>query len=299
MATDKYLELTEKHLTGNEQVDIHHQEIANLINRMYAIFKNRGEMSELLSVFNELLGRVRSHFEDEEHFMEQIGVSDLEEHKQIHKKFVADAVEIRDKLKSGEVGISMETFKFLQSFTSEILNVDMKSFGKGKKTEGFVEELKNGVANLNDQVMVLDTLSRDLANAGTNFAQNADSIAAEVNELSEYAKALVEINDLVGEVAAQTNLLGLNAAIEAARAGELGRGFGVVADEIRRLSQTVKDSSKQVSDKVEEITRKIGNIQHSVQKSMEASEEQAAQLEELSATVSHVKNTTANLASLG
>ncbi len=161
------------------------------------------------------------------------------------------------------------------------------------------QELKDGVSNLNDQVQMLNTLSHDLANAGTTFAQNVDLIAAAVNELNENAKALVEINNLVGEVAAQTNLLGLNAAIESARAGELGRGFGVVADEIRRLSQTVRDSSQRVQDKVEEITGEISHIQESVQESMAASEEQAAQLEELSATVSHVKDTTEALKKLG
>ncbi len=151
--------------------------------------------------------------------------------------------------------------------------------------------LKQGVNDLNDQIQALNALSLNLAEAGTAFSHNVDSIASAVNELNENAKALVEINNLVGEVAAQTNLLGLNAAIEAARAGELGRGFGVVADEIRRLSQTVKESSKQVRDNVGEITSQISHIQQSLQESMAASEEQAAQLEELSATVTHVKGT--------
>ena len=160
------------------------------------------------------------------------------------------------------------------------------------------QDLKQGVNNLDDQIQVLNTLSSDMAAAGTTFAHSVDLIASAMNELNENAKALVEINNLVGEVAAQTNLLGLNAAIEAARAGDLGRGFGVVADEIRRLSQTVKDSSIRVREKVEEITSKIGHIQESVIESMSASEEQAAQLEELSATVTHVKDTTQALKKL-
>ena len=161
------------------------------------------------------------------------------------------------------------------------------------------EELKSGVNQLGDQIGVLNMLSGDLADAGITFALNVNSISEAVNELQNNAKALVEINALVGEVAAQTNLLGLNAAIEAARAGELGRGFGVVADEIRRLAQTVKDSSKRVRDKVEEITGEITHIQQSVQESIMISGKQVEQLEELSTTVSYASETIASLKQLG
>lgn len=161
-----------------------------------------------------------------------------------------------------------------------------------------IRELKKGVGELRDQIQTMNTLSHHLADAGTTYAHNMDLIASAMNELSTNAKTLLGINNLVGEVASQTNLLGLNAAIEAARAGELGRGFGVVADEIRRLSQTVKESSKRVWENVEEITSEISHIQGSVQESMSASEELAAQLEELSATVTYVKGTTETLKKL-
>ncbi len=406
---EKYLELSEKFQTGVPEMDSEHQQLVDLINRMYTIFQKRGEDSEILAVLNDLLKYDANHFASEERYMEQHHTPDLEEHKRIHADLINQAVDIKQKLETGQAGVSMETFKFLQNWLmGHIAGVDVKDYGainsdltavqsytgseefpvdwyfensvmiapeasfcvfadvKGvathiRKTEQFpfpvnkndnlidnptlsktitakawrdhqphkengdpklfgipyysianpiiwngefqgvmtvvmpvshAKELTDGVSSLNDQVGVLDTLSRDLAEAGTSFAQNVDSIASAVNHLNENAKALVEINNLVGEVAAQTNLLGLNAAIEAARAGELGRGFGVVADEIRRLSQTVKDSSKQVRDKVTEITTEISHIQTSVQESMAASEEQAAQLEELSATVTHVKTTT-------
>lgn len=163
----------------------------------------------------------------------------------------------------------------------------------------FMKELHAGVAGLTDQLGVLDTLSHDLAEAGSDFTQNFDAIYTAVSQLNVNANALVEINNLVSEVAAQTNLLGLNAALEAARAGELGRGFGVVADEIRRLSMMVKESVSQVHGKVREITEEIDHIQLTIQDSMAASEEQTAQLEELSATVAHVHETTESLRSLG
>ena len=162
-----------------------------------------------------------------------------------------------------------------------------------------MKELQEGVTGLSGQVSVLDTLAHDLAVAGMSFAQNSDAISTAVANLSNNAKALEEINTLVKEVAAQTNLLGLNAAIEAARAGESGRGFGIVADEIRRLSIMVKDSAKQVQIKVQEITEEINHIHHAIQESMVTSGEQAAQSEELASTVTHVHEALESLRILG
>ncbi len=160
------------------------------------------------------------------------------------------------------------------------------------------QEFKDGFSVLIDQTGVLDNLAHDLAEAGTQFAQNTDHIASAVQQLQDHARELEEINTLISEVAAQTNLLGLNAAIEAARAGDLGRGFGVVAEEIRRLSTMVKDSSKQVRDKVQETVQAIHAIQRSVEEETAASEEQAAQLQELSVTITHMHQTTENLKKL-
>ncbi len=159
-----------------------------------------------------------------------------------------------------------------------------------KKDEGIRElTVSEEVAKeINAQIGVLNLLTDDIAEAGKLFAQNIDRMSQEIMTLEENAKDLVGINSLVSEVAAQTNLLGLNAAIEAARAGDLGRGFGVVADEIRRLSMMVKESSSQVDQKVDEITRKIHHIQESIQENIAASEKQSAQLQELSSTVSHI-----------
>ena len=83
--------------------------------------------------------------------------------------------------------------------------------------------------------------------------QAVDSIARQMEQLSKSSDRINEVIGLIGEVAEQTNLLALNAAIEAARAGEAGKGFAVVADEVRRLANRTQGAASEVTNLVHAI----------------------------------------------
>ncbi len=94
-----------------------------------------------------------------------------------------------------------------------------------------------------------------------------------------------KILDLIKNMADQTKMLGLNAAIEAARAGEAGRGFDIVASEIRKLAEVSKDAAKQIGEFTKEIESSINSVVDSSRVSLHATEEQAAAAQEIVASI--------------
>jgi methyl-accepting chemotaxis protein len=100
----------------------------------------------------------------------------------------------------------------------------------------------------------------------TEIAQTVGESADHITSLAELSKRIGEIIGIINEIADQTNLLALNAAIEAARAGEHGRGFAVVADEVRKLAERTTGATSEVSGIIREIQGKVTNAVTSIEK---------------------------------
>lgn len=114
------------------------------------------------------------------------------------------------------------------------------------------------------------------------------SLKEDMNALDGHARDIGEVLTIIRDIADQTNLLALNAAIEAARAGEAGRGFAVVADEVRKLAEKTMNATREVDDVIGAIQSGTDKSAQTVQGAVEAIDAVAHQAQQSGEALSHI-----------
>lgn len=203
-------------------------------------------------------------------------------YKSIHEKRVINDVVPKEafgvKVKSIAIPIEDESGKVVANIAIA------KSM---KRKEEIFEASKRLSAALENIDATLDSISIGIQGVG----KSSENILSSIKGANEKTKDTDEVLEFIRNVANKTNLLGLNAAIEASRAGDLGKGFGVVATEIRKLSSSSSDSIKKIEEVIKDIQQSVFAITNSVENVNEVFQEQAASLEEITASIHELSET--------
>lgn len=145
--------------------------------------------------------------------------------------------------------------------------------------------LRDIAGNLNDSLTQVAGVIQQMAASATDISANEHQLNTDIRQVYQLSENINEVLGFIRQIADETKMLGLNAAIEAARAGEAGRGFGVVAEEIRKLSDDSKETVVKIRRLTEDIKHKIEETTTRSQATLRASEEQAAATQEMTASI--------------
>ncbi|NIY83343.1 methyl-accepting chemotaxis protein [Vibrio hepatarius] len=163
--------------------------------------------------------------------------------------------------------------------------------------------------NTNSTAQAIESANRQIDEAQLEVGQAIEGIAqlvAEVNltseaiqELSDHTDQITKVLDVIGDIAEQTNLLALNAAIEAARAGEQGRGFAVVADEVRTLASRTQNSTLEISDMLKQLQSGVARAVTTMNASQARGEKTVNESEHVKHSLSGIQHAVSSIHDMG
>lgn len=148
-----------------------------------------------------------------------------------------------------------------------IIHVDGLTKEIGKNLDITEELAVSTTQDLQNTKEVLEVFVENLNSVIEMIAEDTskqEALLEKINSLTAQATQIKSVLSMIGEVAEQTNLLALNATIEAARAGEHGRGFAVVADEVRKLAERTQKSLLEINSTVNIITQSINDVSEEI-----------------------------------
>jgi methyl-accepting chemotaxis protein len=153
-----------------------------------------------------------------------------------------------------------------------------------------VEQMLGNINSINTMTEKMAGQFKVLGDAAQDGAKIQKESAGRIGEIVSQSQSLQGANKIIATIAAQTNLLAMNAAIEAAHAGEAGRGFAVVADEIRKLAENSSEESHNITNELKQIGQTINYIVKDSDASGSAFSQVSGRIADTRALVTQVEN---------
>jgi methyl-accepting chemotaxis protein len=200
--------------------------------------------------------------------------------------------------------LRQESFRQLMMSDSELAWRVMNGLSTRLRNQNleFVQRLGKDLLDVADQLNLsaqgISGTIKQIAASAEEIETNERHLAKNITEIKDISKQISESLTFIGRVAQQTKIFGLNASIEAARSGEFGKGFGVIAEEIRKLSEVSRHNADKMSTLTLQINAKMEQITQASFTSTKKSQEQSSATHDMVSSVEEVAGMANKLAKI-
>ncbi|HPD79613.1 MAG TPA: methyl-accepting chemotaxis protein [Spirochaetales bacterium] len=255
------------------------------------------ELGKLASHFNDfiamlqnLITSIKQQISDFKNLISQLSCN-TEETASAIREIAANIDHLRQETsaQSASVNDSSATMEQMTASINNLHELIEKQAESVSSSSSSIEEMVANIQSVTGNIERIGTYYEKLIQRSDAGKNAIDIVVKQIHDIDMQSGALQEANNLIAGIAAETNLLAMNAAIEAAHAGDAGRGFSVVADEIRKLAENASRQSKTIAQNIKSIRNVIGAVVNSSNTSAHTFEDIVDQIKQLSNLEEEIK----------